>query len=214
LSQRCSNWFGPDCCAQGKSWGMQPSSACQHTLISHIKSFGLLRFLSQFLPIRDSLKLVFRLVMRGQIGVWTGHHFADNCNVQTIQVHRLRIIQIPNSPGFSNTPFVLVSISSGLWWKPWPWEEKRKNILFQLKQLTQQLGDEKDMQSCNSEACLWTCCKHRSVSPSFFLSQKSKILNKSIIWGRYTHCLIEIYANEFFFPQFTTRESQAIPIFL
>lgn len=67
--------------------------------------------LSQFLPIRDNLKLVFRLVMRGQIGVWTGHHFADNCDVQTIQVHRLRIIQIPNSPGFSTTPFVLVSIT-------------------------------------------------------------------------------------------------------
>ncbi len=154
--------------------------------------------LSQFLPIRDNVKLVFRLVIRGQIGVWTGHHIADNCNVQTIQVHRLRIIQIPNSQGFSTTPFVLVSITKWSMIKPWPWEEKRNNIFFQLKQLTQQLGDEKDMQSCNSEACLWTCCKHRSVPPSFFLSQKSKILNKSIIWGRYTHCLIEIYANEFF----------------
>jgi hypothetical protein len=130
--------------------------------------------LSQFLPIRDNLKLVFRLVMRGQIGVWTGHHFADNCDVQTIQVHRLRIIQIPNSPGFSTTPFVLVSITKWSMMETLTMRRKKKNILFQLKQLTQRLGDEKDMQSCNSEACLWTCCKHRSVSPSFFLSQKSK----------------------------------------
>jgi hypothetical protein len=192
---------------------MQTSSACQHTLISHIKSFGLLWVCPQFSPIRGNLKLVFRLVMRGQIGVSTGHHIPDNCNVQTIQVHRLRIIQIPNSQGFSTTPFVLVSITKWSMIKPWPWEEKRNNIFFQLKQLTQQLGDKKDMKSCNSEACLWTCCKHRSVPPSFFLSQKVQKSSTNQLsevdtltaWSRSTQM-------NFFFPQFTTRESQAIPI--
>ncbi len=170
--------------------------------------------LSQFLPIRDNLKLVFRLVMRGQIGVWTGHHFADNCDVQTIQVHRLRIIQIPNSPGFSTTPFVLVSITKWSMMETLTMRRKKKKYSLSTEATDTTTRWWKRHAILQFRGLLMDLLQTSICFPFFFSLSKVQILNKSIIWGRYTHYLIEIYANEFFSPKFTTRESQAIRIFL